>query len=96
MVTAAFISISAARSYTDMVAFISETDARVLLGLFIGVPATVSATAAVYAAKANRKLKRNGGSTPADAIDRIEVAVKDLSSRMSAVEDYITNPKENQ
>lgn len=79
-----------------MRAFISDVDARVILGLFAGVPATLSAIAAVYAARANRALRPNGGSSAVDAINRIETVVHNLADRMTAVEDYITNPKEHQ
>lgn len=83
----------------SMIALLSDTDARVILGLMVAIPATLSAVAAIYAAKANAKLKRNGGSTPADAINRIEASVDRLhqrhdllSNRLDQLEDYVTNP----
>lgn len=79
-----------------MTGFISQVDANLFLGLWVGLPAVLTAISAWNSRQTKKALRPNGGSSPMDAINRIEGAVKDLSKRMTAVEDYITNPKEKQ
>jgi hypothetical protein len=85
-----------------LLAVLSEVDARVIMGLFVMVPAALAGLAAVYAAQAkkqaaeaNSRLQRNGGTTPADGLFRIEQKLDDYGSRLTTLEDYITNPKKH-
>ena len=87
---------AAAPTMRDLLAVVGDTDARILLGVVTGLPAIIAAFGAYNSRKTRKELKPNGGASAMDKLNRIDGAVKDLSSRMSAVEDYITNPKENQ
>ena len=82
------ISVSLGVSF---VALVGETDARVLLGLFVAIPSTLAAWAGYQSAMARRdarkQMEANGGSSMRDAFDRIE-------KRLTLIEEYITNPKE--
>ena len=88
-----------AGSFSTLVGVLSEVDAKVIIALFVMVPGALAGTAALYAAQAkkqaaeaNLRLQRNGGSTPADAIDRIEKKLDNYGERLTTLEDYITNP----
>ena len=89
-----------AGAFQTMVAVLSEVDARVIIALFVAVPGALAGVAAIYAAQAkkqaaeaNLRLQRNGGSTPADGLFRIEQKLDELGGRVTTLEDYITNPK---
>ena len=77
--------------FSQLIGVLGETDAKVLLGLFVAIPSTLAAWAGYQSAMARRDARRqmvpNGGSSMRDAIDRIE-------KRLTLIEDYITNPKE--
>jgi hypothetical protein len=77
--------------FGNLVAVLTQTDAQVVLGLLIAIPATISAFAGYQSAMARREarkqMERNGGSSLRDALDRIE-------KRLTALEDFITDPKE--
>lgn len=78
--------------FTQLVGVLGETDAKVILGLFVAVPSAIAAWGGYQSAMARREatkqLTANGGSSMRDAIDRIE-------KRLTSLEDYITNPKES-
>ncbi len=80
-----------ANLFANVVAVLTQTDAQVVLGLLIAIPATISAFAGYQSAMARREarqqMEKNGGSTLRDALDRIE-------KRLTALEDFITDPKE--
>jgi len=90
-----------ATTFSNVIGVVSEADARVLMALFVMIPAALGGIAAVYAAKARaataeiaKNFQPNGGSSPKDQWNRIESMLADYGQRLSAVEDYITNPKE--
>ena len=75
----------------NMVAVLTQTDAQVVLGFLVAVPSTIAAWGGYQSAMARREarkqMEKNGGSSLRDALDRIE-------KRLTALEDYITDPKE--
>lgn len=77
--------------WVSFVALVNDTDAKVLMALFVAIPSTLAAFSGYQSAMARRdaakQMAKNGGSTMRDAIDRIE-------KRLTLIEDYITNPKE--
>jgi hypothetical protein len=79
-----------------MVAVFSQPDAIVWAAFAAVIPATV---AAVLSYLNGRKLRENGGSSPVDAINRIEKSVNglhkrhdELAARIDQLEDFVTNP----
>lgn len=79
-----------------MLAVLSQADATFLAAFVVGVPAII---AAVSSYRNGKQLKPNGGSSARDSLDRLERKVDglharhdELASRMTAVEDYITDP----
>jgi hypothetical protein len=79
-----------------MVAVFSQPDAIVWAAFAAVIPATV---AAVLSFLNGRKLRENGGSSPVDAINRIERKVDGLyakhdehARRLEQLEEYVTNP----
>lgn len=80
----------------EMVAVFSQPDALVWAAFAAAIPATV---AAVLSYMNGRKLRANGGSSPVDAINRIEKSVNAvaadvtaLHARVDQLEEFVTNP----
>lgn len=79
-----------------MIAVFSQPDAVILAALAAAVPATIAAISSV---RNGRAMKPNGGSSPLDAINRIERKVDGLyekhaehAARLDQLEEYVTNP----
>lgn len=85
--------------FTQVVGVLGETDAKVLLGLFVAIPATLAAWSGYQSAMARREARQqmqaNGGATIRDALNRLEDGQRHIVERLTLVEDYITNPKES-
>lgn len=79
-----------------MLAVLSQADATFLAAFIVGIPAII---AAVSSYRNGKQLKPNGGSSARDSLDRLERKVDglharhdELSERLTAVEDFITDP----
>lgn len=64
------------------------------------ITAVFSFLAVLYTRKTNKQMKPNGGSSFRDAIDQLNAKfdrhIETVDRRFTAIEDYITNPKEYQ
>lgn len=89
----------ATSNWSVIIGVLSEIDAKVIIAAFVAIPGSLAGLAAVLAAQAkkqaaeaNSRLQRNGGSTPADGLFRIEQKLDDYGKRLTTLEDYITKP----
>ena len=68
--------------------------------LIVFLPAFFSFLTVIYSRKTRKELKPNGGSSFRDAIDQMRADLKTrddkFDRRFTAIEDYITNPKEHE